>query len=137
MDEYSELVRRASEEQCAIVNQIIEVVVEAQDHFKGLTLKAQCEIFQDENLKESFEDNPKHTTSQRIGHEKDKEENTPNKFYPEIVVQDTEECILTEVKREEHCDQLLETHLKKEEALAVQPTLQTCFHFENEQMKNL
>jgi len=45
MDEYSELVRRASEEQCAIVNQIIEVVVEAQDHFKGLTLKAQCEIF--------------------------------------------------------------------------------------------
>jgi len=39
MDEYSELVRRAGEEQCTMLHQITETTVEAQDHFKGLTVK--------------------------------------------------------------------------------------------------
>ena len=40
-------------------------------------------------------------------------------------MQDVEEYILTEVRKEENCDQLLETQLKKEETLGVQPKLQT------------
>lgn len=63
MDEYSELVRRAGEEQCTMLHQITETAVEAQDHFKGLTLQAPCETFQDEDLEESFEDDPNDTTS--------------------------------------------------------------------------
>lgn len=40
MDEYYELVRRAGGKQWTIIHQITEIVVESQDHFKWLTLKA-------------------------------------------------------------------------------------------------
>jgi hypothetical protein len=88
-----------------MLHQITETAVEAQDHFKGLTLKAQCETFQDEDLEESFENDPNDTTSWTIASENDKKENTPKKSSSETVVQDAEEYILTEVKREEYCDQ--------------------------------
>jgi len=40
-----------------------------------------------------------------IGQEHDKEENTLNKSSLDVVVQDIDEYILTEVKRIEHCYQ--------------------------------
>jgi len=90
-----------------------------------LTLKAQCETFQDEDLEESFEHDPNDTTFWTTGQGQDKKDNTPNKSSFETVVQDVEEYILPEVKREGHYDKPSETHLKKEEALGVQPTLHT------------
>jgi len=54
---------------------------------------------------------------------KDEEENTPNKPSHETVVQDVEEYILTEVKKEQYCNQSLENHLKKEEVQGGQPTV--------------
>ena len=67
------------------------------------------------------------TTTWTIGHEQDKKENTPNKSSLETVVQDAEGDILIKVKKGEHYDHMLETHLKKEEVLGVQPTLQSQF----------
>lgn len=54
-------------------------------------------------------------------------ENTPNKSSPETVVQETVGYIRAEIKKGEQCDHLSETHLKKEEALGVQSTLQAQF----------
>jgi len=41
----------------------------------------------------------------------------PNKSSPETVVQDVDGDILIKVKKREHYDHMLETHLKKEEVL--------------------
>jgi hypothetical protein len=68
-----------------------------------------------------------HLSTWTIGQEQDKMENTPNKSSPETVVQETVGCIRAEIKKGEQCDHLSETHLKKEEALGVQSTLQAQF----------
>ena len=126
-DAFSELLMKSGEQKLSLINKILQNVGKAQDHVKEFARKAQCETFQDEDLKESFENDVNDTTSWTIGQEPDKEENAPNTSSHEIVVQDIEEYILIEVKREEQCDPSSETHLKKEEVLGVQPTLQTQF----------
>jgi len=68
-----------------------------------------------------------HLSTWTIGHEQDKKKNTPKKSSPETVVQETVGYICTKIKKGEQCDHLSKTHLKKEEALGVQSTLQAQF----------
>ena len=67
------------------------------------------------------------TTSWTIGHDKDKKENTQNKSSPQTVVEVSEGYILTKVKKGKQYDHTSETHLKKKEALGMQPTFHAQF----------
>jgi len=113
LDAYSEIISESGETQLALINQISENVSKSHDRVKEFSKEAEVETFQDEDLEESFEDDPNDTTYWTIGHEHDKNENTPNKSSHETIVQDAQVYILTKVKKEEHRDQLLETHKLK------------------------